>query len=167
MFLSNDKGSTELTSSVLALDTIALKTTDRDVQEDSLVVSWKGEGKGSIHLTSAFPSDLRSFNEANGVLSFDVNINQYPSKTAVVEMNCEQECQGVVDITKAINSLTLSEWHTISVPLSCFKASGTDMAKIFTPFKLTSEGTFSLTLGNINIKPGSKVDLANVVSCSE
>lgn len=167
LFLSNDKGSTELTSSVLALDTIALKTTDRDVQEDSLVVSWKGEGKGSIHLTSAFPSDLRSFNEANGVLSFDVNINQYPSKTAVVEMNCEQECQGVVDITKAINSLTLSEWHTISVPLSCFKASGTDMAKIFTPFKLTSEGTFSLTLGNINIKPGSKVDLANVVSCSE
>ncbi len=167
LFLSDDKGSTELTSSVLALDTIALKTTDRDVQEDSLVVSWKSEGKGSIHLTSAFPSDFRSFNEANGVLSFDVNINQYPSKTAVVEMNCEQECQGVVDITQAINALTLSEWHTINVPLSCFKASGTDMAKIFTPFKLTSAGTFSLTLGNINIKPGNKADLANVVSCSE
>ncbi len=166
LFLSNDKGSTEFTSSVLALDTITLKTTDRDVQEDSLVVSWKGEGKGSIHLTSAFPSDLRSFNEANGILSFDVNINQYPSKTAVVEMNCEHECLGVVDITKTLSALTLSEWHTINVPLSCFKASGTDMAKIFTPFKLTSEGPFSLTLGNIYIKPESKADLANVVSCS-
>jgi hypothetical protein len=55
----------------------------------------------------------------------------------------------------------------VSVSLSCFKTSGTDMAKVFTPFKLTSAGTFSLTLGNINIKPGNKADLANVVSCSE
>ena len=167
LFLSDEEGSTELTSSVLALDAIAVKTTDRDVQEDSLSVSWKNAGIGSLHLTSAFPSDLRAFNEANGVLSFDVNINQYPSETAVVEMNCQQECQGVVDITKAINSLTLNMWHTMSVSLSCFKTSGTDMAKVFTPFKLTSAGTFSLTLGNINIKPGRKADLANVVSCSE
>jgi beta-glucosidase len=167
LFLSDEESSTELTSSVLALDAIAVKTTDRDVQEDSLRVSWKNAGIGSLHLTSAFPSDLRAFNEANGVLSFDVNINQYPSETAVVEMNCQQECQGLVDITEVLKTLTLNKWHTVSVSLSCFKTSGTDMAKVFTPFKLTSAGTFSLTLGNINIKPGRKADLANVVSCSE
>jgi len=167
LFLSNEKESTELTSSVLVLETIAVKTTDRDVQEDSLVVSWKNTGKGSIHLTSLFPSDLRSFNETDGYLSVDVNINQYPSKKAWLEMNCEQECQGVVDITNTLAALTLNEWHTINVPLSCFKASGTDMAQIFTPFKLTSEGVFSLTLSNIYIKPGSQIDSVNVVSCLE
>jgi beta-glucosidase len=165
LYLSNEKENTELTSSVLALDTIALRTTDRYVQEDSLVVSWKNIGQGSIHLTSPFPSDFRSYNEVNSTLSFDVNINQYPSNTTLVEMNCEQECKGTVDITKTLAALTINEWHTINVPLSCFQKSGTDMAKVFTPFKLTSEGTFSLTLGNIFIKPESKADLINVVSC--
>ena len=167
LFLSNEKGSTELTSSVLTLDTIAVKTTDRNVQEDSLVVSWKNTGIGSIHLTSVFPSDLRAFNEANGVLSFDINIKQYPSETAMVEMSCEQECQGSVDITKVLKKHTLNEWHTINVPLSCFKTSGTDMAKVFTPFKLTSAGEFNLTLGNIFIKTESQVDLTDVITCSE
>jgi beta-glucosidase len=157
LFLSDGIENTELTSSVLALNTITLKTTDRYVQEDSLVVNWKNAGKGSVHLTSAFPSDLRSFNEANGLLSFDININKYPNKSATVTMNCDQGCLGVVDITKSLTALTLNEWHTISIPLSCFKASGTNMAKVFTPFKLTSGGAFSLTLGNIYIKPEVKL----------
>nr|WP_223303581.1 exo 1,3/1,4-beta-D-glucan glucohydrolase [Colwellia psychrerythraea] len=167
LFLSDEKGSTELTSSVLALKTIAVKTTDRNVQEDSLMVSWKNAGIGSIHLTSAFPSDLRAFNEANGVLSFDVNIKQFPSEAVVVEMSCEQECQGSVDITKVLKKHTLKEWHTINISLSCFKTSGTDMAKVFTPFKLTSAGDFSLTLGNIYIKTESQVDLTSEITCSE
>ena len=41
------------------------------------------------------------------------------------------------------------------------------MAKVFTPFKLTSAGEFNLTLGNIFIKTESQVDLTNVITCSE
>jgi len=165
LFISNGQQNTEITSSVLSLDSISLKTTDREVQEDSLMVSWQNVNKGSIYLNSKEPLDLRSFADANGMLSFDINVNQYPSDPVLVEMNCELECQGVVDITNSFTESVLNEWQTINIDLSCFKQAGTNMEKIFTPFKLTSAGGLKLTLGNIYIQSELKESTAKNISC--
>jgi len=166
LFISNEQQNTEITSSVQSLDSISLKTTDREVQEDSLMLNWHNTNKGSIHLSSQDSLNLSSLADVNGVLSLDINVHHYPSAPVLVEMSCEQECQGVVDITKTLIGSILNEWQTINIELACFKQAGTNMENILSPFKLTSSGELKLSLGNVYIQAEQKKSPVTYISCS-
>jgi beta-glucosidase len=56
--------------------------------------------------------------------------------------------------------------HTVSIPLACFQAKGLDLAKVDTPFSVTSDGPFTAAFANIEIAGGAAKE-ADAVRCED
>ena len=166
MYLQSADKSSLVTSNVQSLGAITFKTLDKVVQEDARAITFDGKELASIHLTSSFSEDLRAYNEVSSALTFNLLINQYPTKSVSLAMLCEGEnkCGVELDVTQLFSSLTLNQWQSVSIDLACFTHKGLNTAKLITPFKLSTLGELSLSFADISLKPHSAEQAS--ITCS-
>ncbi len=150
-------GSTEtMVSNVLEVGAIHVRTTDRNVQEDSLQLDFSGTTPARFSIAANFPEDLRSYLDAGAAVYFEMQRLAVPTEPVYLSMHCAGECEGDVDITQHIEKFSSNEWNKIAVDLQCFKQAGTDFSKIYSPFTLKTEGRVSLIVSNISLQPYSR-----------
>lgn len=141
-----------VTSAVMSAGPVQMRTMDRFVQEDARSLHFDGSATGRIQIGSPFPQDLRTYLERNGALSMDILVQQKPAASVTLSMDCGSDCSAEVDITEQLQSMPAEKWRTLSVDLACFREAQ-NLAAVFNPLMLTSEGLAGLSLSKIYIKP--------------
>ncbi|WNC69396.1 exo 1,3/1,4-beta-D-glucan glucohydrolase [Thalassotalea nanhaiensis] len=153
--VSSDEQSEPVTSSIIELPAITLKTMDKDIQEDARTVTFTGNGKGEVSLASNFVEDLRSYVESEAAISFAIRKEDVTTAKVMLEMHCEEDCFGAVDISSQFAAMAVNEWQEFSVDLNCFIQNGTNMARVNKAFVISSNDEVSLSFAGIKLEPNS------------
>jgi len=164
--LHSNQQSKVVSSNVQSLGAITLKTSDRKVQEDARNITFTGAKMASVAFESNFPRDLRSTLENNLALRFMYKVNQInaveANNTSKVElaMQCQfpsegqgKPCGANINISDILHKAPLNEWQAMTIDMQCFKELGVNMAKVTSPFILSSAAKLSIEFADIVIKP--------------
>ncbi|MDX1392119.1 MAG: glycoside hydrolase family 3 N-terminal domain-containing protein, partial [Rheinheimera sp.] len=96
LVLHSAGNSVVLESSVAQLNNIAVRTFDNKVQEDARRLSFSGAAK--VSLTSAFPADLRAYQESGSALVIQLQHNGSVPDQVLLGMDCAQNCSSSINI---------------------------------------------------------------------
>lgn len=145
-----------MTSSVLEISTLQVRTRDRRIQEDSLELTWLGQGTASIY--SSFPVDLLGYQEADAMLFMDINVTRVDAPVSL-QLVCMDQCDNSIDLTPELKQMPIENWQTIAVPISCLAKQGVQFGKIMSPFELHSNSGTQIKISDVVIaKPASNQD---------
>jgi len=157
-FLTSNGKRVIVESSQQSFGSITVKAIDRDVQEDARLLTFDGKSVAGYQLISNFPEDLRSNDEANSALVFDLKVNSAVKSPIELAMLCEENCDANVDITDLVSTAMQDKWVTFAVDLQCFKQKGATFNRIVSPFSLETAGEVSLGLSHIKLQPMSELN---------
>ena len=59
----------------------------------------------------------------------------------------------MLDVTRIFKNGKPGNWRTLSIPLSCFTATGADLAGVAVPFAVETSGRFGLTISEVSLSP--------------
>ncbi|BBN81689.1 glucan 1,4-beta-glucosidase [Pseudoalteromonas sp. A25] len=161
---SGDKSRT-MTSNTASLANLSVRTTDRHIQEDARAINFINNEVSKVQIAHAFPEDLRAYSGSKGALSFDVMLSSDVPANAKIGINCDAACSQGVPLSKLISAEDKGKWKTITVATACFAGDTDNMAKVFSPFAIASQGPLSLTISNIVLK--NNIDENQVYTCSK
>ncbi len=134
---------------VMNIDGIKVETTQIKTQEDARLVTWSGAGTFSAHSDTARTIPINAVK--NGVLKFDIIVINAPKAKVFVSMDCEDSCNKTIDISKTLGAFVGKKRQSISIPLSCFLNQNTEIQKVYTPFRISTENSLSAAFANIEI----------------
>lgn len=136
-------------SSRESLGTVSIQTFDKEVQEDARAIRFNGQAMAGVNLAAAFPSDLRSYIENNGQLQMQIKVDKAATSPLWIAMGCGESCQGKFDITDNLEQS--GQWQTLNINLSCFAEQGVDLAQVFTPWQLSTQGDWHVSIAKLAI----------------
>jgi beta-glucosidase len=136
-------------SSRESLGAVSIQTFDKEVQEDARAIRFNGQAMAGVNLAAAFPSDLRSYVENNGQLQMQIKVDKAASSPLWIAMGCGESCQGKFDITDNLEQS--GQWQTLNINLSCFAEQGVDLAQVFSPWQLSTQGDWHVSIAKLAI----------------
>ena len=136
-------------SSRESLGAVSIQTFDKEVQEDARAIRFNGQALAEVNLAAAFPSDLRSYVENNGQLQMQIKVDKAATSPLWIAMGCGESCQGKFDITHNLEQS--GQWQTLNINLSCFAEQGVDLAQVFTPWQLSTQGDWHVSIAKLAI----------------
>jgi beta-glucosidase len=142
-----------VSGSTASLPGVSVHSIDRNVQEDSRRLIWSGDDMARVSLQASERTDLRPYLAEQGALTFDVRVHTPPTSEVSAGMGCGQDCGAEFDLTAALRTAPVGEWHTLSVDLQCFSEGGADLSLVLVPFYLASSGELDLDLHHVRIVP--------------
>jgi beta-glucosidase len=137
---------------------IKVTAIDYDVQEGARRFSLAGGGAQVVELTTHAPIDLRRETNGDVLLLTTMRIESAVPTDLSIGMGCGPECRASVPLQPA--KLPTDLWQTIGIPLKCF-ATTADMAKIDTPFRLSTTQRFQVSIARVAV--GTVAD--KVIAC--
>ncbi|MDB3967184.1 exo 1,3/1,4-beta-D-glucan glucohydrolase [Porticoccaceae bacterium] len=148
----------EGTSTKSAFGDLSVTTVDGVVQEDSRLVKWSGRRESQFFWHADEAISLADISDKNGAVMVEFKVDKRPRGKVVQRMDCGWPCHGSRDVTKMFRSVPEGEWVTRGISLKCFEAKGVDLEKVTTPFLLTTDRSFALTIKDVRIVPDAPVD---------
>ena len=143
-----------VSSSVVELPGVKLRTMDKEVQEDARTLTFTGKESASVRLQSTFVEDLRQYIENDSALTVLVRKDQEFSESVMLEMHCDEaDCQKSVDISAVMKGFTVHEWQELSVDLNCFVKQGVNFGRITVPFGITTAGQGVVSFSTMKLQP--------------
>ena len=136
-------------SSRESLGAVSIQTFDKEVQEDARAIRFNGQAMAGVNLAAAFPSDLRSYIENNGQLQMQIKVDKAATSPLWIAMGCGESCQGKFDITDNLEQS--GQWQTLNINLSCFAEQGVDLAQVFTPWQLSTQGDWHVSIAKLAV----------------
>ncbi|WP_372760124.1 exo 1,3/1,4-beta-D-glucan glucohydrolase [Pseudoalteromonas sp.] len=149
LLLQSGEQQKNMDSSRVNVGAISVHTFDKNVQEDARAIRFSGAELAALNLQAAFPADLRAYVEQGGQLQMQIKVDKAASAPLWLAMQCGDSCQGQLDITEQL--LQGGEWHMLSVDLNCFAQQGVDLAKVFIPWQLSTQGAWQLSIAKLAI----------------
>ena len=113
-----------------------------------LSATWSGAAPASVVVYGA-PGDFMRQRDVSLLMS--VRVDAAPTGPVTLSMGCGPKCSGRLDVTGIMRGAESKGWTTLSVPISCFRAVGTDLASLAAPFVLASRGSFALSLKSVRL----------------
>lgn len=143
------------------LGTLSYRTIDRNVQEDSVLLTSTGSQNSGLSIVSKshFREDLSNDLTAKSALQFLVNVQQLEDAQANIFMNCEGtgdvpgSCHSNINITNMLAQLPKNEWQLVSIDLQCFADVGINFTQIVMPFEMNLTGNAKVGLADIQYVP--------------
>lgn len=151
LVLHSGGSSKVMDSSVAQLGQVSVRTFDKDVQEDARRLQFTGAG--AVSIGSAFPADLRAYQEAGAALEVMLKRDSELTTDVWLGMDCAAACQANLKVSALLAQLPLASWQSVSIDLACFARQGADFSQIFTPFSLQSHGPMQLSFAGIRLVP--------------
>ncbi|WP_286890306.1 glycoside hydrolase family 3 N-terminal domain-containing protein [Pseudoalteromonas sp. ESRF-bin5] len=148
----------DVSSSTHEFGAIKYRTEDKVVQEDARQFNFDGSEKASAEIVTSFAEDTITYVEANGVISFDIKLNQALGNELSLAM-CSGECGESINLANVVDSRLLSKWQSVSIDLKCFADKGVNFASLTSPFSLHSSSKASVSVSDIKFVP-NKADEA-------
>ncbi|WP_289031465.1 exo 1,3/1,4-beta-D-glucan glucohydrolase [uncultured Paraglaciecola sp.] len=154
LVLNDAGGNTQVSSNhqISSQSTVEIQAKDFKAQEDIVQVNWTGQGNVSIQ---GNPVDLSKKASGGMAIEFDYNVLVHTATEVNLSLGCGLECAKEFDITEALKSKTMSEWHTAKMDISCFTADESKLNEVNVPFLLSSDAGLSIQLSAINIVEGT------------
>lgn len=128
---------------------VRTRSVDLAAQEDAKQVTWSGAGRGTLSIGGP-AADLTR--QLTGAFALVVEARVDSAPTAPVSLSFGDRA---LDVSARLQKAGTT---TVQVPLRCFIATGADIAKIATPFALTTVGKLGLTLARVRLAPISSGD---------
>ena len=150
----------DVSSSTHEFGAIKYRTEDKVVQEDARQFNFNGSEKASAEIVTSFAEDTITYVEANGVISFDIKLNQALGNELSLAM-CSGECGESINLANVVDSSLLSKWQSVSIDLKCYADKGVNFASLTSPFSLRSSGKASVSVSDIKFVP-NKADEATL-----
>jgi beta-glucosidase len=131
-----------------------------DIVPEGIQVTWGGKRDGLFEI-SGRAQDLRRAAASGGSLDFRYRLDAASEQDVRLALFCaEARCGTVhgvaVDLTPALRAAPAgAEWHTLSVPLSCFAAGGADVTAVEMPFAIGTAGRLKLTISDVRLETGA------------
>jgi len=128
-----------------------------DSVPEGIQVTWGGKQDGLFEI-SGRAQDLRQAAASGGSLDFRYRLDSASGQDVRLALFCaEARCgtaHGVaVDLTPALRAAPAGpEWHTLSVPLSCFATGGADVTAVEMPFAIGTAGRLKLTISDVRLE---------------
>jgi beta-glucosidase len=144
-----------------SLPGIALAIAQIRTQQDAKLVTWTAPATFEAHGRKplALPAALAD----KGVLRFDTIVQQAPAGKVTIAMACGgSACGTPLDATRLFTRLAGKGRQEVAIPLACFRAHGVDMARVDTPFRVTSDGPFAAAFGSVDVTTA-----ADAVKCGD
>ena len=159
--LSSGEQISRVSSNSLSLAGVSYRTIDRKVQEDAMQLAFTGEAQAAVTIVSEghFREDLSLDLQFNPILNFWVKVEQAPTESVMLSMHCESEgdkpgsCRAALDIAEQLNAAPQGQWHSLSVPLSCFTNKGIKFENMVNPFTLSTSGKLTLGISEVTFMP--------------
>ncbi|WP_100656533.1 glycoside hydrolase family 3 protein [Alteromonas flava] len=164
--IGDSKGSKRVASSIESNAAVNIRTMDRNIQEDTVLLSFSGAEYGLFAIADNFVVDLRGYLEANSTLNVEWKVNKQPTDAVTFGMRCEEECGEGLDITARLRDEKSQSWHTLAVDLQCFQQQGMDLSRIASLLSVATAGEFVVQLGDARIVPNN-VENADIQCVSE
>jgi len=140
-----------------ALPGITVTTSQVNTQQDAKLVTWTGPA--TIEARGSRPMALPAAASTDAALRFDTIVQAAPAGKVTLAMQ-----QATVDATALFKRLAGKGKQTVKIPLACFQ--GLELAKVDTPFSLSSDAAFAAAFTNIEIEGGA-AGAADTVRCEE
>jgi beta-glucosidase len=153
--------------SVFVADDIAevhVTTTHQESPRGNVVVAadpggsrvvWSGEQNG-VFTISGRASDMRAQAARGVTLDLRYRVDRAPTARVDIGLRCTEPLCGtrggaILDVTPAFKKARPGNWRTLSIPLSCFTATGADLGSVVVPFALETSGRFGLTISEVRL----------------
>ncbi len=131
---------------------VAFNSADRNRQEDSKTATWSGSGEGSVFVLGYNTVDFSDRLEDNEAIVISMALLDRPQAPVTATFGTSRR-NGSVDLTKVLEQLTIGQWEEVSIPLRCFADGKVDFGKVDMPFRLTTDGAFSMQLQTLRVGP--------------
>ncbi len=162
----------EVNSNVQKISGLSYKTVDKKVQEDAFNILLDGRFNAGIKIASkdGFREDLLAVLDTESSLQFSVKVNEEISSDITLSMYCGNDvCGHSQNISKLLTRLSLSDWHSVSIDLSCFTKGGMDFGNTTVPFEINTAGQLNISLAEISIVSNQKTiqhpTVNNAINC--
>jgi len=130
-------------------------------QQDAKLVTWTGPATFEAH--GSKPLVLPAALAGKAALRFDTLVQSAPAGKVTIAMACGgTPCGTPLDATRLFTRLAGKGRQSVAIPLTCFRAHGVDVARVDTPFRVTSDGPFAAAFGNVDV-----TSAADGVACEE
>ena len=123
---------------------IEVRTTDMEMQEDALKVSFSGEGKAALIIDGS-TMDLQRFYE-RGELQFFVKLDEQPAGEIELGFNGRS-----VPLDPMLEGGDPGAWQAASVAVSRFADSASDLQAVSQLFRLATADTMQISVGKIRL----------------
>jgi beta-glucosidase len=132
-------------------------------QQDAKLVTWTAPA--TFEARSTKPIALPAALTDKGLLRFDTAVHAAPNGKVTIAMACgANACGTPLDATRLFTRLAGKGAQSVAIPLACFRDQGADLARVDTPFSVTSEGPFAAAFGNVDVVAAVK---EGKVDCAE
>lgn len=127
---------------------VRLQTTDKDVQEDALQLTWKDTWRAQLTIERGRPLDLREHLK-KGVLSFDLKVVDIAKGGFDILLNCGEGCERKVPFTDQARQLAGQGWQNVRLSMTCFYQDGDDFSAVPVPFTIDAGGAGQIEVANV------------------
>lgn len=136
---------------------VTVFTSDKDVQEDALTFKWHDTWFARLSLKHGGPLDLSSYVE-EGVLSFDMKVDDLTGGDLALEVQCGENCERRVELSVPARKNIGDGWTRESYKLSCFVYEGDDFSSVTSPFALRVGGKGQVAIANIQLDKSAEAE---------
>lgn len=137
-----------MSSSTLTTDSVMVRTSDRNVQEDTLDIRFNDAAR--VSFSSQFPEDLRDYATGSGALVLDVKLADAATPVSL-GMRCGDDCAATVPLSDYAEATT--QWQTVVVPTRCLRDAGMSFSDVFAVLEIASDQATSLRISDARIEP--------------
>ncbi len=157
IWVGDDQSTILLSGAYAALPSKAavLTSTDMNVQEDALKITWAGGKAASMFIQADGPNthyDFSSILQAGGTISFDVNVEKPLGGQMLLQIACGENCERIVDISPHLDQLAGKGWQPFALKLQCFAKEGDTFAAVTRPFELKTSIAAAVSVANIEVR---------------
>ena len=122
------------------------------VQEGGRQVTWNGKSEAAVLLTGMSLDLLRQAN-ADMSLRIDYRVDEAPKGAVRLRMGCDPTCgKGAgLAIGPILSQATPGTWHTLKVPLTCFRDEGADLERVAEPMVISTASRMQLSIAAVSL----------------
>ena len=122
------------------------------VQEGGRQVTWSGQGAAEILLTGMSLDLLRQAN-ADMSLQIDYRVDEAPAGGVSLQLGCDPACgdTGALALERILSQAPVGVWHTLKVPLACFREKGADLARIAEPMVISTATRLRMSIAAVSL----------------
>ncbi len=146
-------------NATVSLPGITVATSQITTQQDAKLATWTGPATLEAH--GARPLALPPAAGKDAALRFDTVVQAPPAGKVTLAMG-----GGALDATRLFARLAGTGKQSVKIPLACFTNKGADLARVDTPFSVTSSGAFAAAFGGIDVVGGAALE-PDAVRCEE
>jgi beta-glucosidase len=89
-------------------------------------------------------------------LSMRYRVEERPSAAVLLGVRCvEPSCAAAPgalrDVTRELKVVPRNTWHTLTVPLDCYREAGADLSGVVAPFALETSGRLRLVVSDVSL----------------